>query len=311
MSDLYERAKEIDPYDFLHEISDVIHPPEDQDDPEEWINQFKTLMEVENEYEYPAMSIFDELVDTDPEDYFDQEDVGKVFRQKGYLVGINTTIHQTRYWSLSLALDKLEGYERCVSEDELEVVEEMKSDLQDIILEASFFMWKNAISHLLFMHHDSFIHTENSYRFVDYHEKLHINFITITASTLIETTLERILLDNGVGSASKKRFATKIDMVGARTSMTDTQKERLHGLREVRNGIAHNIINRTDFRFISEIDKVEDFFDATFVLTYESLNIMSEILEEEYGHDELFKPFHQDALDLANTIKRELDKTGR
>jgi hypothetical protein len=277
----------IDPYDFLHEIDEELSPPENEDETEAWLRQLRNILNVFKDYQHPAEEALKNVIeDESPEEYLNShssDEVDEFFRLQGYIVGLNASIAQTHYWTQCLILDKGKGITNSTEEvpEEIQII---LSDVEDKHFLSSYTMWKNAISHLMYTNYDSFILPTNGFRFLDYHDKLYANFVILTTSTVIETALERTLSDMGVENLADQNFNNLINMMASRSDVEDVEK--LHLLRKVRNKLAHDITQRSEYNIPKEIERLDSHFEATFGIAVRSLDITSQILENQYNHQE-------------------------
>jgi len=297
-------SEPIDNYAILEKLVEVIEPPEDDSDPNLWHEQLNEVLEILSEFEDPAYSKLDELADEKPQIVDEDAEIDEYFHKHGYIAGLGASIAQNEYWIVSLVVEKVEGYLNASPEDaDLDDALEMVDEFSRYEFLYSYLMWKSGVFHLMYMNHDSFFMNEHRYRFIDYHDKMYTNFAILTASTLVETTLERALLERGVENADEKDFATAIQMAASRFSIDEADEGRLNSLREIRNMVAHDILPRTDSRGTTELTEFDSHFEATFGVVVESLNIVSRILMEEYEYSEPLYPFYLQAEEMVNYVK--------
>lgn len=301
---LADRVQEVDPYAFLHEVSEELPPPANSDDPEAWLAQYGSILDAVEEFDNPALELMGELAEEEWRN--ETDDVSEMLEHEAYLVGLNASIAQTYYWRESLCLEKLDGYCEAADDETAEEIDELRRPHEQAAFENSFRMWKSGLTHLMYMNHDPFL-TESGFNYLDYHDKMHVSFVILTATTLVETALGRVLVDMGRDDAPDKDLNDRINMTVARTELTEDDKDTLHALRRARNLVAHDISQRTNYRAPDEIEGLENHFDATFGVTIRSLNVASRVLEEVYGFSEPFDRFHKDTEKMVESIITHLD----
>lgn len=96
-----------------------------------------------------------------------------------------------------------------------------------------------------------------------YHDKIHVSFVVQTATTLVEATLARVLVDLVQDDAPDKDLNDRINMTVARTELTEDDKQILRALRRARNLIAHDISHHTDYRATEKVEELDNHFDPT------------------------------------------------
>ena len=302
--DLSDRVQEIDPYAFLHEVSEEIPPPETPNDPDAWIDQQTRILQAFEAFENPALRLIGDLAEPCEELPDETDDVSTMLEHDAYLVGLSASIAQTHYWCASLCLEKLDGYHEAIDDKPDKEIGELRESLEAMAFENSFRMWKNGLTHLMYMNHEPFFQ-EAGFNYLDYHDKIHVSFVILTAATLVETPLGRILVDLDVDDARDKTLNNLIDMTWSRTELTEKKKNALHDLRRARNLVAHDISQRTDYRGPDEVKGLDNHFEATFGVTVRALNVATDVLDEVYGFREPFEGFHRNAEEMVDYVLSE------
>lgn len=301
--DIFQLVQEVNPYAFLNEVSEEIPPPENTENPEEWLSQFENLLAAHDKFENPALSVMEEITAFEEEFSKEGDSTKEAMQREAQLFGLSASIAQTEYWFASLCAEKLEGYIEAspAEEHEPDEIIEAKKQMDEITYKYSFLMWRNGLSHLMYMNYEPFLR-ESGFNYLDYHDKIHVSFVILTASTLVETSLNRVLVDIGVEVSPRENLHNLINMTWSNTGMNDSDKETLHNLRKARNLVAHDISQRTDYQGWEEVEDFNNHFDATFGVTVRALNTVSRLLNKTHDLNDPYEEFHQTSEEMIDFV---------